>query len=84
LTNTHGQRTYLVAVLSALVNVWFSGMRLPLSVLVSLDFKRSVPALRSTWSYIDAGVISGRRLPLKHAFRVLVLVWSHVQEHFCR
>jgi hypothetical protein len=36
--------------LSALVNVWFSGMSLPLSVFVSLNFKRIVPALRSTWS----------------------------------
>jgi hypothetical protein len=29
LTNTHGQCTYLVAVLSVIVNVWFSGIRHP-------------------------------------------------------
>jgi hypothetical protein len=50
LTKPHGQRTYLVAVLSALVNVWFSGMRRPLSVLISVDFKYIVSALRSPWS----------------------------------
>src|SRR6266542_3266165 len=43
LTNTHGQRTYLVAVLSVLVNVWLIGITRPSSALVSLDLKRIVP-----------------------------------------
>jgi len=34
LTNTHGRRTYLVAVLRVLVNVWFSAIRRPSSILV--------------------------------------------------
>jgi hypothetical protein len=48
LTNTHGQRTYLVAVFSTLVNVWLIGIRRASSVFVSVDFSRRVPVFTST------------------------------------
>jgi hypothetical protein len=41
LRKTHGQRTYLVAVLRAVVNVWCSVMHCPALASIALDVKRS-------------------------------------------